>query len=245
MNPDQLTKQKAAGRVAWDFFESLEHKIKPGLNLLEIEQFARDLIASSAMKPAFLGYKGYPAVTCLSVNSAIVHGIPYDYALKDGDVVAVDIGVSNDGYLVDTARTYTVGNVSKQVQDLLDVTKQALDDAIDVCKIGTRVGDIGAVVEKRVTAAGFTVIEELTGHGVGKTLQEEPSIPNHGNAGTGPILKEGMVVAIEPITALKPVKVVILADGWTIAAREDVVSAHFEHTIALTADGPIVLTDGS
>jgi methionyl aminopeptidase len=245
MNPDQLDKQRAAGRVAWNFFEDLKKMMKPGLNLLEIEAFARESISQSGMKPAFLGYKGYPAVTCLSVNSAIVHGIPYDYALQDGDVVAVDIGVSNDGYLVDTARTYGVGTIGKEARQLLEVTSHALDQAIEVCRASARVGDIGAVVEKCVKDAGFAIIEELTGHGVGKTLQEEPSIPNHGRPGTGATLKEGMVVAIEPITALKPVRVVILGDGWTIAAREDVLSAHFEHTIALTAEGPVVLTDGS
>jgi methionyl aminopeptidase len=234
--------QQAAGLVAWNFFEELNQLIKPGLNLLKIEELARKRISEAGMKGAFLGFKGYPAVTCLSVNSAIVHGIPYDYELQDGDVVAVDIGINNKGYLVDTARTYGVGSLSATNQKLLQVTSQALDAVIPLCTVGTAIGDIGAHIQEVVEDAGFAIVEELTGHGVGKTLQEEPSIPNYGKRGRGRKLEENMVIAIEPITAIKPVRAAVLADGWTIVAEPDVATAHFEHTLLVTAKEPVVFT---
>lgn len=235
-------KQKAAGQVAWQIFEELTRLIQPGTNLLEIEELIRNRIVEAGMKAAFLGYKGYPAASCLSVDSAVVHGIPYDYKLRAGEVIAVDIGIDNGGYLVDTARTYPVGTVSDRTQQLLVTTRQALENAIKLCRAGTRIGEIGAAIEQTVRASGFAVIPELTGHGVGETLQEEPSIPNHGPAQRGTTLEPGMVIALEPITALKPVRVVVLSDGWTIMADPDVPTAHFEHTILITEDDPIVLT---
>ncbi len=236
--------QLAAGQVAWSYFEELTSFLKPGTNLLEIEQLAQKRITEAGMKPAFLGYKGYPATTCLSVNSAIVHGIPYDYQLEDGDVIAVDIGINNQGYLIDTARTYEVGKTKDSHRQLLKVTAEALDASIPLCRAGTPIGDIGATIQEYVENAGFAIVKELTGHGVGSTLQEEPSVPNFGKRGRGPRLEEGMVIAIEPITSLQPVRAVILADGWTIAADKNVVSAHFEHTILITDEAPIVLSRG-
>lgn len=234
--------QKAAGQVAWNFFEELSALIRPGLNLLEIEELARQRIADAGMKGAFLGFKGYPAVTCLSVNSAIVHGIPYDYVLRDGDVVAVDIGINNDGFLVDTARTYGVGQLSAANKKLIQVTYDALEAVIPLCKADTPIGDLGAAIQEIVEGAGYSVVEELTGHGVGKTLQEEPSIPNYGKRGRGRKLEQDMVIAIEPITAIKPVRAAVLADGWTIIAQPDVATAHFEHTLLVTSGEPIVFT---
>ncbi|QQG50119.1 MAG: type I methionyl aminopeptidase [Candidatus Berkelbacteria bacterium] len=242
MDPKKLAKQQQAGLVAYDFFEELNSFIKPGRNLLEIEVLANKRIKEAGFKPAFLGYKGYPATTCLSVNSAIVHGIPYDYELDDGDVVAVDIGINNDGMLVDTARTYGVGKITTTNQRLIDTTRIALEEAVKLCRPGHTTGDIGACVQGIVEKAGFAVIEELTGHGVGTTLQEAPTVPNYGRPGQGVALQAGMVIAVEPITAIRDVKVVILADGWTVAAKEDVVTAHFEHTILITEDEPVVLS---
>lgn len=236
--------QQAAGQVATDFFDELATFIKPGVNLLEIEKLARQRIEQAGMKPAFLGYNGYPAVTCLSVNSAVVHGLPHDYRLENGDVITVDIGINNAGYLVDTARTYGVGKISPPSQRLIEVTQRALNEALILCSVGQTSGDIGHRIEHIVTKAGFSIIKELTGHGVGKTLQEPPSMPNFGRPGSGQRLKAGMVVAIEPITALRPVRVAILDDGWTIIADPDVVTAHFEHTVAITDGMPIVLTSG-
>lgn len=234
--------QRAAGQVAWDFFEEVAKIIRPGLSLLKIEELARQRIAQSGMRGAFLGFKGYPAVTCLSVNSAIVHGIPYDYDVREGDVVAVDIGINNAGYLVDTARTFGVGKLSEANSKLIQVTSDALEAVIPLCVVGTAIGDLGAVIQEMVEGAGFSVVEELTGHGVGATLQEEPSIPNFGKRGRGRKLEAGMVIAIEPITALKPVRAAVLADGWTIVAEPDVATAHFEHTLLVTDGEPIVFT---
>lgn len=237
-----IERQTAAGQVAWKFFEELNSIIAPGCNLLTIEELARKRIAEAGMKAAFLGFKGYPAVTCISVNSAIVHGIPYDYELQEGDIVAVDIGINNGGFLVDTARTYGVGTISEPSARLLKATSEALDAVIPLCVAGTPVGDLGAVIQEIVEGAGFAIVEELTGHGVGATLQEEPSIPNHGPAHRGRKLEAGMVIAIEPITALKPVRVGVLSDGWTIVANPDVSTAHFEHTILVTEAQPLVFT---
>jgi len=242
MMKHNLKLQQAAGQVTWDFFEELAKLIRPGLNILEIEQLAAKRIKEAGMKPAFLGYKGYPAVTCISVNSAIVHGIPSDYVLANGDVVAVDVGIDNKGYLIDTARTYGVGQLLPENTNLLKATERALEEAIKLCKNSTPIGSISAVIQKTVESAGFSVVKELTGHGVGETLQEEPSVPNYGKTGNGQRLNAGTVIAIEPITTVKPVRAVVLADGWTIAADIDVVSAHFEHTVLITDDQPVVLT---
>lgn len=237
-----VTLQRAAGRVAWDFFEELNATIRPGVNILEIEQLAQKRIEKAKMKPAFLGYRSYPAATCISVNSAIVHGIPTDELLQEGDVVAVDIGINNQGYLVDTARTYGVGQISSQDTNLIEVTALALENVIPLCRNGVMTGDIGSFIQNQVKEAGFSVVKELTGHGVGETLQEEPSVPNYGKAGQGKRLSAGTVIAIEPITTIRPVKVVVMADGWTIAATDDTTSAHFEHTLLITDGDPIVFT---
>jgi methionyl aminopeptidase len=236
--------QQAAGQVAWNIFEELKGLIKPGLNLLKIESIISERIKEAGMKPAFLGYKGYPAASCLSVNSEIVHGIPRDYELQEGDIIAVDLGVNNGGYLIDTARTYPVGTVRPEHLKLISVTADSLEAAIPLCRAGTKTGQIGQAIQSIVEDSGFAIVRELTGHGVGKTLQEEPSVPNHGPVSRGQVLEPGMVIAVEPITALKPVRAVVLADGWTIDADPSVVTAHFEHTILITDNDPIVLTQG-
>jgi len=237
-NPDQV----AAGQVAAAIHAAVGRMIQPGLNLLTIERAIADQIRQSGTKPAFLGYKGYPAVSCLSVNSVVVHGIPVDYELQEGDVISVDLGVSKNGWIVDTAVTHAVGKISAEVAQLLQVTKKALDEAVPLARLGGHVGDIGAEVQSIVEKSGFFVVRELTGHGVGKELQMPPSIPNFGQSGRGAMIKEGMVLAIEPITALRPVAVDVGADNWTITARPDVICAHFEHTVFVGKNGPVILT---
>lgn len=237
--------QLKAGSVAFQILEELQSKIKPGINALEIEKFAREHIERSGNKPAFLHYKGYPAVTCISVNSAVVHGIPNNYILEEGDVVTVDVGVNSNGWLVDTARTYGVGKISAENTRLLAVTEHALENAINLCQVNGFAGDIGESIQHEVESAGYAIIKELSGHGVGKTLQEAPSIPNYGKSNTGAKLYSGLSIAIEPITATKKTKVGILDDGWTIITEESVVAAHFEHTIGITENGPVVLTKPS
>lgn len=236
------TGQVDAGRVASLIHAKVKAMIKPKVNLLDIERLISELVRQARMKPAFFGFNNYPATSCLSVNSAVVHGIPYNYCLKEGDIVSVDFGVSSDGWIVDTARSYAVGRVLPEVKKLLDTTESSLELAIQLARPGNTVGDIGHVVQTKVEGEGFYVIRELTGHGVGKQLQMHPQIPNYGRKGAGTVLKVGMSIAIEPITALKPVSVAIADDNWTVQASEGVVSAHFEDTVFISLDGPIVLT---
>ncbi len=232
----------AAGQTAHQIHQEVKAMIRPGLNLLAIEEKVKDMTCRSGMQPAFLGYHGYPATSCLSVNSVVVHGIPTNYTLRVGDVVTVDIGVKNGGWIVDTALTHPVGQISAEATQLIEITKKSLTEAIKQARAGRHVGDISFAIQQIVEAAGFYIIRELTGHGVGKKLQMPPSIPNHGRAGNGPELKEGMILAIEPITALKPVKVTIDNDKWTISASPAVVCAHFEHTVFVTQGDPVILT---
>jgi len=231
-----------AGRIAANTHQEVARLVTPGVNLLTIESRVKELIALSGAKSAFLGYKGYPATSCLSVNSAVVHAIPQNYVLKSGDVLSVDLGVEKNGWIVDTAWSYAVGKVAPRVAELLLVTKKSLDEAIKVARIGKHLGDIGQVVQTIVESSGFHIIRDLSGHGVGRELQMPPSIPNFGHAGTGAEIKEGMILALEPITAMQPVNLTIENDNWTIRAHPDVVCAHFEHTIVVTLDGPVVLT---
>ena len=242
MDKKDLQSLQEAGSVAARLHTEIGRMIKPGVNLLEIEELAVNRIKEAGMKPAFQGYKGYRYATCLSVNEEIVHGLPHDYTLETGDIISVDLGVKKDGMMVDTARTHAVGKISHTLSNLLAVTQTALHEALPLCRAGNTTGDIGAIIEKTVKEGSCAVIPELTGHGVGKTLQEPPSIPNHGRPGTGTTLKEGMVLAIEPITCLEKTDIAILADGWTIIARNGLPCAHFEDTVVITDGTPLVLT---
>lgn len=239
---DKLKKLQEVGAVAKMAHAAAKQMIKPGSNVLEIEKVVNKIISDAGMSPAFKGYKGYPAASCISVNDEIVHGIPKDRLLEQGDIVAVDLGVESDGQIVDTARTHPVGQISGELTRLLTVTNNALSAGIKQAKPGHKTGDIGAAVETVVKAGGFAVIRDLTGHGVGKTLQEPPSIPNFGKPGKGDVIKEGMVLAIEPITSLKQTTIAILDDGWTIVALDHQPTAHFEDTVYISKDGPVVLT---
>lgn len=239
---EKLNSLVEAGRVAAEIHQNVQKMLKPGLNLLEIEKFIDTEIAKNQMKPAFKGYKGYPAASCLSVNSQVVHGIPKDYCLKVGDVVSVDLGVTNNGWIVDTARTHAVGPAKKEVSQLLKTTQRALEKGIEQAKPGRKIGDISAAIQQEIEKDGFFVIRELTGHGTGRKLQEPPTIPNFGRASTGPNLQPGMVLALEPITALKPVNVTVESDDWTVLASPPTITAHFEDTIIVTDNEPIILT---
>ena len=235
-----------AGRVAAEIHQEISNMVGPGVNLLSIEKRIKELINSAGMKAAFLGYKNYPAASCLSVNSVVVHAPPRNYQLKSGDVLSIDFGVEKNGSIVDTAQSIAIGQVAPEVAKLLSVTKRALNEAIKISLAGLRIGDIGHCVQTIVEESGFYVIRDLTGHGVGKELQTPPTIPNFGRAGTGQEIKEGMILAIEPITALKPVKLTLNSDSWTVQAQPiDVICAHFEHTIVITKNSPVVLTDST
>lgn len=231
-----------AGKLAGQIHQAITDTIDVGVNVQDIERLAARMIAEAGLKPAFKGYKGYPAVTCISINEEIVHGLPRRYLLESGDVVKVDLGVDCDGWLVDTARTHLIGEVDNTSKRLLAASEAALVAAIDLCRDGAHVGSIGATVEKIVTDAGFAVVRDLTGHGIGRTLQESPSIPNFGQMGRGPILHSGQAIAIEPITSVIPTDIALLKDGWTIIATEPTISVHVEHTILITDGDPIILT---
>ena len=216
--------------------------IVPGVTTAEVDAVAERRQREAGAEPAFKGYHGYPATICASVNEQVVHGIPSARKLAAGDIISVDLGAKMDGFYGDSAVTVAVGPVSAEAARLLDVTKQSLHEALAVVKAGARLSDIGAAVQRHVEANGFSVVREFVGHGIGVTLHEEPQIPNYGTPGRGPRLAEGMVLAIEPMVNIGQAGVKVLADGWTAVTKDGSLSAHFEHTVAVTADGCRVLT---
>jgi len=238
------------GNILKDILGKLAEAVKPGLTTEEIDQLARELVLSWADKvpeakisSSFWGYRGFPGFVCISVNDEVVHGIPSSSrVLEEGDIVGLDFGLIYRGFHTDAAITVPVGKISKEAQKLLQTTKESLELGIEEVLIGNTVGDIGYVIQKYVEKKGFGVVKELVGHGVGRKLHEEPYVPNYGRKGEGEVLKEGMVIAIEPmITAGKPA-VDIASDNWTYKTKDHSLAAHFEHTVAVTKEGPKVLT---
>ena len=220
----------------------LKTMVVPGITTAEVDALAERRLREAGAEPAFKGYHGYPATICASVNEEVVHGIPSGRKLKEGDIVSVDLGAKLDGFYGDSAVTVPVGRVSADATKLLAVTEQALGEALSVVRAGARLSDIGAAVQRHVEAHGFSVVREFVGHGIGTTLHEEPQIPNYGTPGRGPRLAEGMVLAIEPMVNMGQAAVKVLGDGWTAVTKDGSLSAHFEHTVAVTADGCRVLT---
>lgn len=217
--------------------------IAVGVTTKQLDAIAEEFIRSHGAVPGFLGYGGFPATLCVSVNEQVVHGIPSDYALKNGDIVSVDCGTIMKGFYGDSAYTFAVGEVAPEVEKLLTVTKEALYKGVAQAKPGNRVGDISAAVQQHAESNGFSVVRELVGHGLGKDMHEEPEVPNYGTRGRGPLLKEGMVICIEPMINLGTRNVVFEQDGWTVRTKDRKPSAHFEFAVAVTKDGPDVLTD--
>jgi methionyl aminopeptidase len=211
--------------------------IRPGVSTLALDEAAEAYIRSESAEPAFKGYRGFPFTLCVSVNAEVVHGMPGKYLLKEGDIVSVDCGVKKNGYYGDSAYTFTVGEVKPEVRKLLKVTKESLYKGIEKAQAGMRVGDIGEAVQSYAEKNGYGVVRELVGHGVGKSLHEDPEVPNYGKKGTGPKLQAGLVIAIEPMINFGKKNVIQGKDGWTIMASDGLPSAHFEHTIAITASG--------
>lgn len=235
----------ASGAILADCHDLLAAAVAPGVTTGHLDALAEELIRSRGATPAFLGYPGptpYPASICASVNDAVVHGIPGAYALREGDVLAIDIGVILDGWVADGARTHAIGRVSPIARRLIDVTRVALERGVAAARPGGHVGDIGAAVQQEVEAAGFSVVQSLVGHGVGRSMHEEPQVPNFGRPGAGAELFEGLVIAIEPMVNVGRHEVLLQDDGWTIATRDGSLSAHWEHTVAVTAGGPRILT---
>lgn len=233
---------RAGGTIAARVLSELAKAAKPGKTILVLDTLAEEIIKKAGGTPSFKGFKGYPAATCISVNDEIVHGIPSDRVLVDGDIVGIDVGVYYKGFHTDTAITVAVGQISSEAQKLIDTTKKSLDIAIKMIKPGLHLGDIQAEIQETIEGAGFSVIRDLAGHGVGRNLQEAPSIPNYGQNGHGLVLKEGMTLAIEPMTAMGDWQVKMLDDGWTVVTADQSLSAHFEHSIAVTKAGCEILT---
>jgi methionyl aminopeptidase len=239
----ELEKMRAAGRLVGQVLTALAAKVAPGVTTADLDAIAEGLIVDAGAIPAFKGYHGYPATICASVNDEVIHGIPSGKrVLEAGDVVSIDVGAALGGYYGDSAVTLPVGLVSEEAARLLRVTDESLYKAIDAVKPGGRVSDIGHAVQKHVEANGFSVVREFVGHGIGQAMHEEPQVPNYGEPGRGPRLAEGMVLAIEPMVNAGKAAVRVLSDGWTAITRDRSLSAHFEHTVAVTADGPWILT---
>jgi methionyl aminopeptidase len=231
-----------AGAVVADTLALLEEHIQPGVTTGELDQIAEEFIRSRGGVPTFLGYKGYPAATCLSPNSMVVHGIPGKTKLANGDILSVDVGVTLDGFVADSAWTFAVGTISADAQRLLDTCKAALDAGIDKARVGNTIGDISEAVQTVTEEAGFSVIRSLVGHGVGRSMHEDPQVPNFVSPYKGPELKEGMTIAIEPMITAGAAEVYIHDDEWSISTADASLAAHFEHTVAVTAQGPRILT---
>lgn len=241
-SPSQVDIMAANGSILSECFAFARDYIKPGVKRKYLDLEIEKIIVGKGAKPAFKGYQGFPASTCISVNSEVVHGIPDDKTLEEGDIVGLDIGVVRDGFYADAARTIPVGEISADAQRLLDVTKKALDAGIAQARRGNRLTDISHAVEETATAAGFSVVRSLVGHGIGEQMHEEPQVPNFGPPGQGPELQEGLVLAIEPMVNQGTSDVFTLADGWTIVTADRKLSAHFEDTVAITNGGPRILT---
>ena len=231
-----------AGRVVADTLGVLGEAIRPGVTTRELDEAAEEYIRSQGGVPTFKGYHGFPASICTSPNSMVVHGIPGQYALKDGDILSVDVGVTLDGFVADSAYTFPVGDIEAQAQRLLDACQAALEAGIEEACAGKRVGDISAAVQRTTEAAGYSVVRSLVGHGIGRSMHEEPQIPNFGRPGRGPVLAPGMTLAIEPMITAGGPDVVVAPDRWSISTQDSSLSAHFEHTVAVTEEGPKILT---
>jgi methionyl aminopeptidase len=241
-SPAEIEKLRRSGGVVRGLLEELRERVQPGIRTLDLEKYIERRIAQLGARPAFKGYRGYPCCLCASVNSEVIHGIPSERRLKIGDILSLDMGVVVDGYYGDSAITVPVGEISELTQRLLRVTQESLQLAIDKVRLGNRLGDISATVQRHVEENGYSVVREFVGHGIGRQLHEEPQIPNFGQQGHGPVLKEGMVLAIEPMVNAGGPAVRVLADNWTAVTADGTLSAHFEHMVAVTHNGPDILT---
>lgn len=240
--PDEIEKMAIAGDILARCHAMLRAKCRPGVTTGGLDRAAERFIRSHGAEPAFKGYRGFPGSICASPNSMVVHGIPGAYEIKRGDLLSLDVGVVKDGWIADAAMTHAVGRVSPEAERLLVATREALFLAIEECRPGNHLSDIGAAVQRRVEADGFAVVRTLVGHGVGRRMHEDPQIPNYGEPGRGPELEPGMVFAIEPMTTAGDHSVRTAADNWAIFSADGSLAAHFEHTVAITVDGPRILT---
>lgn len=239
---DEIDRMEAACRIVAEVLMKIRDILIPGMSTKELDDIAESFILSRKATPAFKGYKGYPATLCTSLNDQVVHGIPGPAVLKKGDIISIDVGVYQGGFYGDAAITLPVGQISKEAGKLLSVTEEALYKGIEKAVAGNRLSDISHAVQKHAEADGFSVVRQFVGHGIGRGLHEDPQIPNFGKPGEGVILREGMTLAIEPMINAGTWKVDVLNDGWTAVTRDGSLSAHFEHTVAVTKNGPKILT---
>ena len=233
---------KEAGHIVYLTHQYLRPHIKAGIKTKELDRLAEEFIRSKGATPSFKGYEGFPSTLCISINDEVVHGFPSDRVLQDGDIISIDIGACYKGYHGDSAWTYTVGEVSDDAKYLLEHTEKALYEGIKQAKVGNRIGDISYAVEKYATEHNLGVVKELVGHGVGTSVHESPDVPNYGTKGTGPKIRDGMVIAIEPMLTLGSPDIYIEDNDWTVKTVDSSLSAHFEHTIGVTNEGVIILT---
>ena len=243
-NSEQIKLMQVAGRITGEALLVAEEAVKEGVSTWEIDRKIRAYIEKCGARPTFLGYGGFPGSACISINDEVIHGIPSKKRiLCEGDIVKVDVGACYRGYNGDSARTFPVGQISDTAKKLIEVTKNSFFEAVKAATVGNRIGDIGFSVQSYVEAAGFSVVRQYVGHGVGAELHEDPEVPNFGTAGRGARIYSGMTLAIEPMVNVGTAEVKVLDDGWTVKTADGELSAHYEHTLAITDDGPILLTD--
>jgi len=240
--PDEIEKMRTSNLIVAEILSELRKRIRPGVITSELNSFCEELCRKKRVKPAFKGYRGYPFALCTSVNGEVVHGMPSDRPLVSGDILSLDFGVNYKGYYGDAAITVPVGTVSDEAKRLLKVTEAGLYDAIRQARAGNRLGDVSFAVQEQVESAGFSVVRDFVGHGIGRSLHEDPQIPNYGARGRGIELKPGMVLAIEPMVNEGSYEVQVLPDGWTVVTKDGKLSAHFEHSVAVTENGPDILS---
>ena len=239
---DEIKVMRRAGKVVADTLDALQEALEPGISTAELDAVAEKVIRDAGASPSFKGYRGFPASICASPNHVIVHGIPSTMKLEEGDIISLDVGAFLDGFHADSAWTFPVGEVDAKAAELLKVTESSLDAALEQCKPGNRLGDVGYAVQQVAEPAGFSIVREYAGHGVGRALHEEPSIPNYGPAGRREVLAPGMTIAIEPMVNAGGPGTKTLADGWAVVTADGSLSAHFEHTVAITEGAPEILT---
>ena len=238
----ELDVMRRAGRVVAQTLALLEERIKVGMTTGDLDAIAEDSIRSHGAIPSFIGYRGFPASVCVSINDEIVHGIPGSRVIEDGDVVGIDVGAIVDGYHGDAAVTVGVGEITPKVQKLIDTTRHALNMGIEAAEVGARLGDVGAAIQRAAESQGYSIVREYVGHGIGRRMHEEPAVPNYGKPGRGILLQPGMALAIEPMLNIGGWKTRLLDDNWTVVTEDGSLSAHFEHSMAVTESGPEILT---
>lgn len=240
---NEIGQMRKAGQLLAKVFEVLESNITPGITTQELDAICESQIRSFGAEPSFKGYRGFPGSICASINEQVVHGIPGERILQSGDIISVDIGLFVDGFHADAAKTFGCGTIDPNAERLIRITRESLERGIELAIVGNRLSDVSHAIQSHAEASGYSVVRDFVGHGIGRSMHEDPQVPNFGAAGFGPRLKEGMTLAIEPMVNVGSFEVVILADGWTVVTLDGSLSSHFEHTVAITKDGPLILTE--